>query len=257
MIRVRIARARGSTPREQGAEMFVGPHAVTGTIGGGHLEYMAIDRARQMLARGEATARMDIPLGPDIGQCCGGRVELALDRALPAPAEPGPPVLIFGAGHVGRALAAALAPLPLAPRLIDTRRAELSLAPAHVPTTLAALPEAEIRAAPPGAAYVILTHDHALDFLLAVEALKRTDAAYVGMIGSRTKRATFRRHAAREGVDTGALTCPIAAGFARDKRPEVIAAFAAAEILACLLARASLPTDALPALPAAPICLVD
>ncbi|MGA0564244.1 xanthine dehydrogenase accessory protein XdhC [Ancylobacter sp. VNQ12] len=256
MIRVRVVRARGSTPREEGAEMFVGRDAASGTIGGGHLEYMAIDRARQMLERGEATASMDVALGPEIGQCCGGRVELAFDRARPAPAEPGPPVLIFGAGHVGRALAVALAPLPLSPRLIDTRAAELSLAPAHVATTLSALPEVEIRAAPPGAAYVILTHDHALDFMLAVEALKRGDAGYVGMIGSRTKKATFLNHAAREGIDAGALVCPIAAESPRDKRPEVIAAFAAAELLSCLLARPATPVEAIAA-PTPSVFLVD
>lgn len=259
MIRVRVVRARGSTPREEGAEMFVGPDAVSGTIGGGHLEYMAIDRARQMMARGEASAQMDIPLGPAIGQCCGGRVQLGLDRAAPTPPPPGPPVLIFGAGHVGRALAAALHRLPLSPRLIDQRAAELALAEPGIPVTLAAVPEAEVRAAPPGAAYVILTHDHALDFLLTVEALKRRDAAYVGMIGSRTKRATFARYAALEGVDTRPLVCPVGAGYPRDKRPEVIAAFACAEILSVLLTQAT-GADACPAAPAealATICLSD
>src|SRR5690606_15281707 len=73
MIRVRCTRARGSTPREVGAEMLVGRDRTLGSIGGGQLEYLAIDRARQMLARGEALAVMDIPLGPEIGQCCGGR----------------------------------------------------------------------------------------------------------------------------------------------------------------------------------------
>lgn len=236
MIRVRLARVRGSAPREAGAEMFVGREATVGTIGGGQLEYMAIDRARQMLARGEAEAAMDVPLGPEIGQCCGGRVELRLDRALPPVERPGPPVLIFGAGHVGRALAAALLPLPLAPRLIDQRAAELALAAPGVPTLLTPLPEAEIRAAPPGAAYVILTHDHALDFLLAAEALRRGDAAYVGMIGSRTKRATFGRFARQQGVSTDALICPIGWGGTRDKRPAVIAALTAAELLDTLLA---------------------
>ncbi|HRO16399.1 MAG TPA: XdhC family protein, partial [Paracoccus sp. (in: a-proteobacteria)] len=134
-----------------------------------------------------------------------------------------------------RALAAALLPLPVSSRLIDQRAIELALAPPGVPVTLTPLPEAEIRAAPPGAAHVILTHDHALDFLLATEALQRGDAAYVGMIGSRTKRVTFARHAARQGVSGDALVCPIGAGFPRDKRPEVIAAFTAAEIMARLL----------------------
>ncbi|EYD75023.1 XdhC protein (assists in molybdopterin insertion into xanthine dehydrogenase) [Rubellimicrobium mesophilum DSM 19309] len=235
MIRVRVARARGSTPREEGAEMFVGPDRTVGTIGGGQLEYLAIDRARQMLRHGEAEATMDVPLGPEIGQCCGGRVELRLDRAGPAPRDPGPPVLIFGAGHVGRALAAALLPLPLSPRLIDQRPEELALAPLGMPTTLTPLPENEVRKAPPGAAYVILTHDHALDFLLALEALARPDAAYVGMIGSRSKRATFTRLAREHGADATPLVCPIGAGFPGDKRPEVIAAFTAAELLTRML----------------------
>ena len=238
MIRVRLTRVRGSSPREAGAQMFVGPDAITGTIGGGQLEYLAIDRARQMLARGEAQATMDVPLGPEIGQCCGGRVELVLDRALPLVEQPGPPVLIFGAGHVGRALAVALRPLPFAPLLIDQRMAELAQAAPGVPTRLTPLPEAEIRRAPPGAAYVILTHDHALDFLLATEALGRGDAAYVGMIGSRTKRATFSRFARQQGISPDPLVCPIGAGGTRDKRPAVIAALTAAELLNTMLAPA-------------------
>ena len=230
MIRVEVTRVRGSTPREAGATMFVATDMTQGTIGGGQLEYMAIDRARQMLARDEAAARMDIPLGPEIGQCCGGRVELTLTRVESLPAAPAlPQVLIFGAGHVGRALARALALLPLRPILIDQRASELAQASGE--TRLTPLPESEIRAAPFGSSYVILTHDHALDFLLAAEALRRLDAPYTGMIGSRTKLAQFRRFARAQGLATDRLTCPIGAGHSRDKRPEIIAAFTAAEII--------------------------
>jgi len=230
MIRVEITRTRGSAPREAGAIMIVTPAATEGTIGGGQLEYMAIDRARQMLARGEAEARMDVPLGPEIGQCCGGRVELHLTRISEAPKPPQhPQVLIFGAGHVGRALSRALALLPLRPILIDQRGDELALARGE--TILTPLPEAEIRQAPFGTSFVVLTHDHALDFLLASEALRRMDAPYIGMIGSSTKLAQFRRFARAQGLDTDRLTCPIGAGQSRDKRPEVIAAFTAAEII--------------------------
>ncbi|MGZ3216268.1 xanthine dehydrogenase accessory protein XdhC [Paracoccus sp. T5] len=233
MIRVRVISARGSTPREAGAEMIVTPDDTQGTIGGGQLEYMVIDRARQMLARGEAEARMDIPLGPEIGQCCGGRVVVSLDRHAPTPQDH-PDVLIFGAGHVGRALAHALQPLPVNALLIDSRSEELARATG--PTLLTPLPEAQIRAAAPGSSVVILTHDHALDFLLAVEALARTDLTYVGMIGSATKRAQFARFAGARGIDPAPLTCPIGAGFSRDKRPEIIAAFTAAELMARLTA---------------------
>ncbi len=253
VARVRVARVRGSAPREAGAEMLVAPGALWGTIGGGQLEYMAIDRALAMLASGEARAGMDVPLGPEIGQCCGGRVALDLARLgeadhaalLARDAERRdalPHVLVLGAGHVGRALAGFLSRLPVRAVLIDERAAELERCEAPVERRLTALPEAEIRAAPPGSAFVVLTHDHALDFLLTAEALARGDGSYVGMIGSRTKHAklaAFLRERAgrREGEgapDIADLTCPIGAMGSADKRPEVIAAFVAAEVMAAL-----------------------
>ncbi|MFT3973926.1 MAG: xanthine dehydrogenase accessory protein XdhC [Amaricoccus sp.] len=247
---VEVAEARGSTPRESGAWMVVTPETTLGTIGGGQLEYMAIDAARAMLARGADAETLDIPLGPEIGQCCGGRTVLGCRRldpsgwaGLAAMAEREyralPAVLIFGAGHVGRALAAALALLPVRPVLIDQRAGELALAPPRVETVQTALPEAEVAGAAPGSAFVILTHDHALDFLIAREALARRDARYVGMIGSRTKRVTFERWLARteDAPSPAELVSPIGAAGRPDKRPEVIAAFVAAEILAALMAR--------------------
>ena len=238
MIRVRIAHVQGSAPREAGATMVVTATGATGTIGGGQLEYMALDHARQMLTRGETRAEMDVPLGPQIGQCCGGRVQLALERiTTPDPEPPRPQVLIFGAGHTGRALYRALALLPLAPVLIDQRAEELAQITGD--TRLTPLPEAEIRSAPQGTSYVIVTHDHALDFLLTAEALKRPDAPYIGMIGSASKRAQFTRFARLQGNDPARLTCPIGAGFSPDKRPEAIAAFTAAEIMARLWASLS------------------
>ncbi|TKW67390.1 MAG: xanthine dehydrogenase accessory protein XdhC [Paracoccus denitrificans] len=229
MIRIRVTRTFGSTPREIGAEMMVSADDTTGTIGGGRLEYDAIARARAMLASGEDLAKMQITLGPVSGQCCGGRVELTFDRAAPSAAPARPQVLIFGAGHVGRALAQLLAQMPFDVTLLDGR--EDQLARAHgAPTLLTVLPEAAIRAARPGAAFVIMTHDHGLDFLLTTEALRRGDAAYVGLIGSATKRARFLREARDAGIDASRLTCPIGAGLSSDKRPEIIALFAAAEI---------------------------
>lgn len=128
--------------------------------------------------------------------------------------------------------------LPFEVALYDDRKAELAKA-LQASTVLTALPEAAIRAARPGAAFVVLTHDHALDFILTAEALRRGDAAYVGMIGSATKRARFDREARGAGLDPSGLTCPIGAGFSADKRPELIAVFAAAEIAARLTANAT------------------
>ena len=230
-ILVTVTKTRGSAPREPGAWMWVGPDRVSGTIGGGQLEYMAIDAART-----GRLGTLDIPLGPEIGQCCGGHVTLLLEPSQQPDASPRPSVLIFGAGHTGRALAAQMQHMDVALSLIDSREAELANARIPEPAKhLTPLPEAAVAAAAPGSAYVILTHDHALDFLIAGAALAREDAAYVGMIGSATKRARFTRWAAQSAplADVSRLTCPIGSGSPRDKRPEVIAAFTATEILTC------------------------
>ncbi|HEV2514752.1 MAG TPA: xanthine dehydrogenase accessory protein XdhC [Devosia sp.] len=244
-----LTAVRGSSPREAGTFMLISSDAQVGTIGGGALEYMVIDRARQVLRSGEHEDRLDIPLGPEIGQCCGGRVDVALKRVTEAEATrliarldaelaARPHVYLFGAGHVGHALARALAALPLKVHVVDTRPDELTNLPGNVETHAVAMPEAVVRSAPNGSAFVILTHDHALDFLIAAEALQRADAPYVGMVGSKTKKAKFRSWYLGEGYPAARLerlVLPIGGkAFPHglgDKRPEVIAALAAAEIL--------------------------
>ncbi|MGY6549435.1 MAG: xanthine dehydrogenase accessory protein XdhC [Roseinatronobacter sp.] len=251
VIHLRIARVRGSSPREVGAEMFVTANAQAGTIGGGQAEWQALGRARDMLAGGEMRAQMDIALGPEIGQCCGGRLTLDLTRLSAAErtnhltrleTAARPHLLILGAGHVGRALAQVAQTLPWHVTLVDTRESELALAPAGVQTRLTPLPEAEIAGAPPASAFVVTTHDHGLDFLLALAALRRGDAAYVGLIGSATKRARFDRFARETGaVASDGLTCPIGAAGLGDKRPAIIALMTAAEICGALQAARTLP----------------
>jgi xanthine dehydrogenase accessory factor len=240
-----LTAVRGSSPRNKGAFMLVGVHETLGTIGGGQLEYLAIGRARQAIRDGLPGDVMDIPLGPEIGQCCGGRVEVSLKRVdnfkaeqliagLEAERAAWPHVYMFGAGHVGHALAKALALLPLEVHVVDTRPDELHGFPDGVATHAVALPEAIVRSAPEESAFVVLTHDHALDFLIVAEALKRADAAYVGMVGSRTKRAKFQSWFLETGGDKSLmarLVSPIGADGIGDKRPEVIAALAAAEIM--------------------------
>ena len=255
---VEVAGTKGSTPREKGAFMLVSQAAIFGTIGGGQLEYMAIDKARQMVGTrievDEICATLDIPLGPEIGQCCGGRVEVlirlidrTIEQRLIAEAESEeahlPYVYIFGGGHVGQALAATIALLPVQAVVIETRAEALEGMPETVETRLTPMPEAEIRKAPAGTAFAIVTHDHALDFLIVAEALKRDDTAYVGMIGSKTKKATFRNWFLRSAEGTAAefarLVSPIGGDAVKDKRPQVIAALAAAEIMTALVVHAA------------------
>ena len=260
-ILVEVTGAAGSTPRAPDAFMLVSEREIFATIGGGQLEYMAIDQARRALRSGLAAEPMSVPLGPEIGQCCGGRVGLSfrpvdklLARDLAARSDrelaARPHVYVFGAGHVGDALAMALSLAPLRVVLVDTREDELmaSTVP-RIETCLTAMPEAVVRDAPAGSSFVILTHDHALDFLIAAEALRRPDAAYVGMIGSKTKRATFRSWLLREVGKPelfDRLVCPIGGTALKDKRPAVIATLAAAEIATAALGWAGVRQDAAP-----------
>lgn len=250
-VLVDVIETRGSTPREAGTYMLVADCEIWGTIGGGQFEYMAIDNARAIL-KGGGEAIMDIPLGPEIGQCCGGRTKLrfsvvtpsiveALEHRLLRERDERPAVFLFGAGHVGLALATALRPLPFALTVIETRRQALEDLAAGVTSHLTAMPEASVDDIPAGGAAVILTHDHALDFLIAERALARRDLNYVGMIGSATKRATFSHWLYRQQGENAVkqdiaammerLVLPIGGSTVKDKRPEVIAALVAAELL--------------------------
>ncbi len=239
-----ITDAKGSSPREIGARIYVTMNRLAGTIGGGQAEWQVITKARAMLADGTRRKAMDIALGPEIGQCCGGRIAVELQylddtqrRAHLAQLDAMalPQLLILGAGHVGRALARIALTLPWHVVLVDTRGEELALAPQGIEARLTPLPEADIASAPPSSAFVITTHDHGLDFLLTLAALRRGDAAYVGLIGSRTKRARFEQFARENGgVKIGQLVCPIGAAGLGDKRPEIIALMTAQEIWTAL-----------------------
>lgn len=255
---VRVTTAKGSAPREAGAHMVVTATGSFGTIGGGRLEWEAIEAARRLLAQGEATISMALPLGPALGQCCGGHVSLRIDRADSdamqwlesterRDREVRPQVLLFGAGHVGRALANALAPLPMRLRWIDSRVGEFPVPPpAGVEIVTTDMPLDEIARAPAGAAGIVMTHSHALDYELVEAMLCRDDFAYVGLIGSVTKRRRFQLRFVGRGNDKrhlARLVCPIGGGRVADKRPAVIAAMAAAEIMDYLLA-VEQPADA-------------
>lgn len=245
VVLITITGTRGSAPRDEGTHMLVSKTAICGTIGGGTLEHLAIARARDHLEGESIKPELELSLGPDLGQCCGGRVHLSMRVAGPAlrkglTAELAaqrrayPPIYVFGAGHVGAALCRALAPLPFRTHVVETREAQLSAISSEVTTHLTAIPESLVEEAPDASAFIILTHDHALDFLITGAALKRADARYVGMIGSKSKRNRFRSWFLEHGgtmKNFDRLVCPIGGNEVGDKRPEVIAALTAAELV--------------------------
>ncbi len=291
-----IVGAQGSTPRELGARMLVWDDRFTGTIGGGSLERQALDQARKLLTQdARRHALQDYPLGPLLGQCCGGRVRLLVERIdaaslawledaahacetrqafrLQADIEGGdlersvqpaagedpadnsprtpipqvrrlsellqparPKLVIFGAGHVGQAVARAFAPLPFDLEWLASRE---DLRPEAGGTHAEILSEDDleacIEAAPPGALIAIFTHSHDLDYRLTRAALAKGDFGYLGLIGSRTKRARFDSRLKADGIgdaQLARLTCPIGIPMLRSKAPAVIAVALAAELLA-------------------------
>lgn len=232
----------GSTPREPGAKMLVTADRLYGTIGGGNLEFQACRIARDQLELGADGGLQRFPLGAGLGQCCGGLVNLMFERLdadsdwSRAELEPDSIKLyLFGAGHVGQALVRVLGGLPINIYWIDTRDDILpSTPPAGVAAICTDSPEAEIEAAPAGAWFLVMTHDHGLDQRLSEQILERDDFSYFGLIGSRAKRRNFETRMQRRGIDPQKferMTCPIGIDGIGGKQPAQIAISVAAEIL--------------------------
>jgi xanthine dehydrogenase accessory factor len=229
-VLVTIVAVAGSAPREPGAKMVVAAARQHGTIGGGMLEHQAVQRARRMLREGVCVPAVEeLPLGPALGQCCGGRVTLMLEPVVP----PSSTLYLFGAGHVGREVVAVLSGLPdLLIVWIDGRDGQF---PAELPDgvrrIVSELPEAEALEAPAGSAFLVMTHSHDLDFRLVETVLRRGEHRWLGLIGSATKRARFLRRLQARGLDGDSLVCPIGIEGIRGKHPRTIAIAVAAQLL--------------------------
>jgi xanthine dehydrogenase accessory factor len=243
-VLVEVTATQGSAPREAGTRMVVSADEAVGTIGGGHLEWRAIAEARAMLGAGDpGPLRRHVALGPSLGQCCGGTVDLRFERLQPAHLqawpEPAPrfTLQLYGAGHVGRAIVALLCGLPCRVQWIDEREAEFPPGPPqapHVERVCVEPVQAEVRVAPPGAFYLVLTHSHDLDMAISEAILRRGDFGFFGLIGSRTKRTRFERRLRDRGIPEAQLarmTCPIGVPGIGGKEPEVLAVAAVAQLL--------------------------
>jgi xanthine dehydrogenase accessory factor len=228
-VLVTVLAAKGSTPREAGAKMVVSADGMAGTIGGGNLEHQCEAAARGLLAAGaEGPSTRDFPLGPALGQCCGGHVTVLFEVLRPPRLHIG----LFGAGHVGKALVKLLADLPCRVSWIDARPEALPAnLPANVVPVRVAQPAQAVGVLPPGSFVLVMTHDHALDFEIVAAALSRPDLPAVGLIGSATKRARFVGRLARQGLDSARLICPIGLPGIEGKEPAIVAVSVAAQIL--------------------------
>lgn len=232
-VLITVADDQGSTPREAGTKMLVGREEQHLTIGGGHLEYRAVDIAREMLAAGTRQPRLErFSLAASLGQCCGGVTTLLFEPQLAQDV----PVIVFGAGHVARALVPLLAGLPCAVRWVDSRPQEFpAVLPAGVEKIVTDEPVDEIARMPAGAYYIVMTHNHPLDLELTDAILARGDHGYFGLIGSRTKWAKFRHRLAARGHGADRLAtvrCPLGLPEVQGKLPLEIAIAVAGEVIA-------------------------
>lgn len=232
-VLVTVADEQGSTPRDAGTKMLVGREEQHLTIGGGHLEYRAVDIAREMLAAGTRQPRLErFSLAASLGQCCGGVTTLLFEPQLAQDV----PVIVFGAGHVARALVPLLAGLPCAVRWVDSRPQEFpAVLPAGVEKIVTDEPVDEIARMPAGAYYIVMTHNHPLDLELTDAILARGDHGYFGLIGSRTKWAKFRHRLAARGHGADRLAtvrCPLGLPEVQGKLPLEIAIAVAGEVIA-------------------------
>jgi xanthine dehydrogenase accessory factor len=233
-IRVTVSGVQGSAPREVGAAMLVGAHDTQGTIGGGALEWEAMRIARQMLRDGTGFAEHRLPLGPTLGQCCGGAVSLHFEAALTLDRPEGAPLWVWGAGHVGRAVVAVMAPLPqVTITWVDDGAARFpDTVPEGVETVIAADMPRLMAHAPRGAHHLILSYSHEIDLGLCHAALGHGFVS-CGLIGSDTKWARFRsrlRALGHADAEISRIICPI--GDARlGKHPQAIAVGVAGRLL--------------------------
>lgn len=289
----------GSAPCAPGSRMVVGPVELGGTIGGGNLEFLAIEQARKLLNTKDRALVQSLPLGPMLSQCCGGRVKLLYERFWPSDApffeaakqrsgtivtrckpeafgkwltgagpvmslvgeqipdidtcagtglheneywlestrSANPLVCIFGAGHVGKALAQVLQVVDCDVLVIDPREDISEQLPKGTRVLNTDDPDAMAAWWRSGAVAIILTHSHELDYRWVSAILSRTDSRYCGLIGSKTKRTRFIRRLRADGLTENQiehLTCPIGLSTLKSKDPGAVAVSTAAQILPLL-----------------------
>lgn len=312
-VLVTVGRAKGSTPRDTGANMLITTTKCVGTIGGGRLEYQAIEKARELLQDENRSSEIhELPLGPELAQCCGGYVELllhkfrkgetssifnrlsnsqknlallfhwseagcrlqviseedsltylnkpvqaAIERCLTTSAseiiesdqssssvftlvqslhDTEFHVTVFGAGHVGRAVITTLSPLPCRIIWVDSRASEFPVdIPKNVQKVVTASEVSAIAGCPVGSYFLVMTHSHQLDLEICDRLLTaKEDAAFIGLIGSKTKKSKFEKRLATRGFDPlviSRITCPIGLPELGGKRPAEIALGIVADIL--------------------------
>ncbi|MCW7553468.1 xanthine dehydrogenase accessory protein XdhC [Endozoicomonas gorgoniicola] len=232
-ILVTILGTAGSAPRKTGSKMLVTTEQSFDTIGGGHLEYLVIQKARELLANGSREPLLEhFPLGPKLGQCCGGSVSVLLEPLSGCDFH----IALFGAGHIGKSLIDVLAPLDCQITWIDNRP-ELfpEKVPDNVTLCVSEQPEQEVEDLPDDVYSLVVTHNHQLDYSIVEATLKHNKSHWLGVIGSETKARRFQQRLGYRGLFTDEqiqhMSCPVGIDAVGGRKPAEIAIAIAGEIL--------------------------
>ena len=235
IIKAKIINVKGSSPNKINDFMLVAPKDIFGTIGGGNLEYLVIEESKLMLKNKSKRKKLNIPLGPGIGQCCGGYVEIILtlhkntDAAMKDEKVNDSfkeDLYIFGAGHIGQALIETIGNLNFTTYLIDSREEYLKMSVnKDVNYLLSKEPWKVVNKLKDNAYYVVLTHSHEYDLKILNEILTKK-FTFVGLIGSTTKKKRFFKRLTENGHDKNIIKkieCPIGVDIGNSKDPNEIA----------------------------------
>ena len=235
IIKAKIINVKGSSPNKINDFMLVAPKDIFGTIGGGNLEYLVIEESKLMLKNKSKRKKLNIPLGPGIGQCCGGYVEIILtlhkntDAAMKDEKVNDSfkeDLYIFGAGHIGQALIETIGNLNFNTYLIDSREEYLKMSVnKDVNYLLSKEPWKVVNKLKDNAYYVVLTHSHEYDLKILNEILTKK-FTFVGLIGSTTKKKRFFKRLTENGHEKNIIKkieCPIGVDIGNSKDPNEIA----------------------------------
>lgn len=229
-----VINTQGSTPRDGGSKMVITAETTYDTIGGGQLEFLLVQQARELIVQNKTCQLLKaIPLAAEAAQCCGGNVTVMLESFAACEWQ----IALFGAGHVCQSLVTILAGLPCQVRVIDNRPELMTQPlPANCRYEFHADPVQSISQLPEQSWAVIFTHDHALDFNLCCEFLRsgpEKNWAFLGLIGSQTKALRFRKRLSDAGFNSLSIDnihSPIGLPEVKGKLPMEVAVSIAAQL---------------------------
>lgn len=237
---VTVTHVSGHSPRQVGSKMLVSSSTSYGTIGGGNLEQVALNKSKNYLAKKEEhpqTLSLSLtPQGGDYGvQCCGGKVTLMFEPINTSK----PSLAIFGAGHVAWALIHIMSLFPLDIFLIDSRKEQLkrdlnATALASLSKLPADIPESKLLDIPEDSHILIMTHDHAEDIAILDKVLGQETYPFIGLIGSKPKWQHFKQELVKLGHSEKTLervTTPIGLEGVTGRSPQAIAVAVSAQLL--------------------------